>query len=103
MSSEFQLQPKPKFKATVSIPRPGEDDGKLTFTFRHKPIKELSQLETLEGKTAVDFLASIIEAWALPEEYSRTNLETLLDNYPSATNAIISTYYRELTGNREKN
>lgn len=103
MAAKFQLQPKPTFKATVSIPRPGEDDGELTFTFRHKPIKELSELETLEGKSAIDFLADIIEAWALPDECSRANLEVLLDNYPGATNAIVSTYYREITGNREKN
>ncbi|WP_373371015.1 phage tail assembly chaperone [Proteus mirabilis] len=27
----------------------------------------------------------------------------LLDNYPSASRAISSTYYNELMGNREKN
>lgn len=103
MTAKFQLQPKPTFKATVSIPRPGEADGELTFTFRHKPIKELSALETMDGKSSVDFLDSIIEAWALPDTLSRENIEVLLDNYPSATRAIISTYYKELTGNREKN
>lgn len=103
MTAKFQLQPKPTFKTTVSIPRPGESDGELTFTFRHKPIKELSALETMDGKSSVDFLDSIIESWALPDELSRDNIEVLLDNYPSATRAIISTYYKELTGNREKN
>ena len=103
MAAKFQLQPKPTFKADVTIPRAGEDDGVLTFTFKHKPVKELASLETIEGKTALDFLLEITEAWALPDEFSRENLETLLDNYPGAMKAIIETYYRERTGNREKN
>ncbi|VYU55938.1 hypothetical protein [Metakosakonia massiliensis] len=103
MAPKFLLQPKPTFKADVTIPRAGEEDGKLTFTFRHKPIKELAALETMEGKTAVDFLHEITEGWALTDEFSRDNLEILLDNYPGAMKAIVSTYYRELTGNREKN
>lgn len=103
MSAKFELQPKPIFKADVSIPRAGEEDGKLTFTFRHKPIKELAALETLEGKTALDFLQEITEAWALADDFNRDNLETLLDNYPGALKAIVGTYYSELTGNREKN
>lgn len=103
MAAKFNLQPKPTFKADVTIPRAGDEDGVLTFTFRHKPIKELAALETLEGKTALDFLTEITERWALPDEFSRDNLETLLDNYPGAMKAIVASYYRELTGNREKN
>lgn len=103
MAAKFQLQPKPTFKADVTIPRAGEDDGMLTFTFKHKPIKELAALETLEGKTALDFISEITEGWALPDEFNRDNLDALLDNYPGALKAIVSTYYRELTGNREKN
>ncbi|VTP69581.1 Domain of uncharacterised function (DUF1789) [Leclercia adecarboxylata] len=56
--------------------------GVLTFTFRHKPIKELAALETMEGKTAVDFLVEITDGWALPDAFSQENLEVLLDNYP---------------------
>ena len=103
MTTKFQLQPKPTFKADVTIPRAGEDDGILTFTFRHKPVKELAALEEIEGKTAIDFLTEITESWALPDEFSHENLEMLLDNYPGAMKAIVGTYYRELTGNREKN
>lgn len=103
MAAKFQLQPKPVFKAHVNIPRAGEEDGVLTFTFKHKPVKELAELESLEGKTAVDFLLDITEGWALPDEFNRENLEVLLDNYPGAMKAIVSTYYQELTGNREKN
>ncbi|WP_394817972.1 phage tail assembly chaperone [Klebsiella grimontii] len=30
-------------------------------------------------------------------------MELLVDNYPGAVKAIMTTYYQELTGNREKN
>ncbi|WP_034913034.1 phage tail assembly chaperone [Erwinia sp. 9145] len=103
MASKFQLHPNPTFKADVKIPRAGEEDGIVTFTFRHKPLKSLAELEGLEGKTAVDFLMEITEGWALPDEFERNNLETLLDNYPRALEAITRTYYTELMSNREKN
>lgn len=64
MATKFTLQPKPTFKANVSIPRAGDEDGLLTFTFNHKPLKELADLEKLEGKTATDFLMEIISGWA---------------------------------------
>ncbi|WP_228728815.1 phage tail assembly chaperone [Klebsiella michiganensis] len=44
MSAIFKLQPNPVFKADVAIPRAGEEDGVLNFTFKHRPIKELAEL-----------------------------------------------------------
>lgn len=103
MATKFTLQPKPTFKANVTIPRAGDDDGVLTFTFNHKPLKELADLEKLEGKTATDFLMEIIAGWALPDAFNADNLGVLLENYPAAMKAIPETYYRELLGQREKN
>lgn len=103
MASKFQLQPKPTFKVDVSIPRAGDEDGVITIIFKHKPLKELSSIETMEGKNAVDFLLDITEAWALPDEFNRENLETLLDNYPRALEAVTKAYYDELMANRQKN
>lgn len=102
MATKFTLQPKPTFKANVSIPRAGDEDGVLTFTFNHKPLKELADLEKLEGKTATDFLMEIISGWALPDTFNAENLSLLLENYPAAMRAIPETYYRELMGQREK-
>ncbi|HAV1813136.1 TPA: hypothetical protein JG921_004433 [Enterobacter hormaechei subsp. steigerwaltii] len=103
MATKFTLQPKPTFKANVSIPRAGDEDGLLTFTFNHKPLKELADLEKLEDKTATDFLMEIISGWALPDKFNAENLSLLLENYPAAMKAIPETYYRELMGQREKN
>lgn len=103
MATKFTLQPKPTFKANVTIPRAGEDDGVLTFTFNHKPLKELVEQEKMEGKSVTDFLLEIIAGWALPEAFNAENLALLLENYPAAVRAISETYYRELMGQREKN
>lgn len=103
MSTKFTLHPKPTFKATVSIPRAGEEDGQLTFTFKHMPLGELAALEKLEGKTAADFVCEIVAGWALPEDCTPENIEELLQNYPGAMQAITRTYYNELLGHREKN
>ncbi|ELY4453602.1 hypothetical protein SMZ63_000083 [Cronobacter sakazakii] len=103
MTTKFALHPNPTFKADVKIPRAGEEDGVLTFTFKHYPLDQLAQMEKLDEKTAIDFVADIAAAWALPDEFSLENLETLLNNYPGALKAITETYYRELLGNREKN
>ncbi|CAM3500760.1 hypothetical protein SB6411_03959 [Klebsiella spallanzanii] len=103
MSAIFKLQPEPVFKADVIIPRAGEDDGVLNFTFKHRPIKELAELENIDEKTASDYLLEIVDDWALSEPCTRENMGTLIDNYPGAVKAIMTTYYQELTGNREKN
>ncbi|BBQ83451.1 hypothetical protein WP3W18E02_19800 [Klebsiella sp. WP3-W18-ESBL-02] len=103
MATKFTLQPAPTFKADVKIPRAGAEDGELTFTFKHMPLDQLSQLEKLDGKTALDFITDITAAWALPEKFTRENLEVLMNNYPGALKSITATYYRELLGNREKN
>jgi len=103
MATKFTLQPKPTFKANVTIPRAGEDDGVLTFTFNHKPLKELVEQEKMEGKSVTDFLLEIIAGWALPEAFNAENLALLLENYPASVRAISETYYRELMGQREKN
>ncbi|EMK1731250.1 hypothetical protein V8N76_004556 [Salmonella enterica] len=103
MGKSFSLVPAPTFKADVRIPRPGEEDGIVTFQFAHKSIKELAAIESLEGRSATDFLLEIVKGWALPDPFTPENLDVLQDNYPSATKAIITTYYTELLGNREKN
>lgn len=111
--SKFSLIPNPTFSATASIPRAGAEDGKLTFTFRHKTLEELHAMDerlqkTAEGKKAViepqaDYLMEIVEGWALPDEFTRDNVIILLQNYPRAFDSIGRAYTKELMGIREKN
>lgn len=69
--TKFSLIPNPTFSVTASIPRAGAEDGKLTFTFRHKTLEELRSMDeklqkSAEGKKAAiepqaDYLMEIVE------------------------------------------
>ncbi|MCP9269843.1 phage tail assembly chaperone [Xenorhabdus sp. XENO-1] len=99
--AKFTLVPNPKFKADVQIPVAGQEKPEIvTFTFHHKPISELDKMREMPAQ---EFFEKIVAGWAIEEPYNAENLKLLLDNYPSATTAITTTYYNELLGNREKN
>ncbi|MFP8687661.1 phage tail assembly chaperone [Citrobacter portucalensis] len=111
--TKFSLIPNPTFSVTASIPRAGAEDGKLTFTFRHKTLEELRSMDeklqkAAEGKKdaiepQADYLMDIVEGWALPDEFNRENVIVLLRNYPRAFDSIGLVYTKELMGIREKN
>ena len=111
--TKFSLIPNPTFSVTASIPRAGAEDGKLTFTFRHKTLEELRSMDeklqkSAEGKKAAiepqaDYLMEIVEGWALPDEFTRDNVIVLLQNYPRAFDSIGLAYTKALMGIREKN
>lgn len=117
MAAKFSLNPNPTFKLTVNIPRPGEEDGQVTLTVRHKTRSELADMEsTLKDETekaaeakgdtqppAMDYLEKIIESWNIDADYNRENLAVLLENYPRAFDSIVSAYTKELYAIREKN
>ncbi|WP_432757752.1 phage tail assembly chaperone, partial [Pseudomonas aeruginosa] len=50
--TKFSLIPNPTFAVTASIPRAGAEDGKLTFTFRHKTLEELRSMDEKLQKAA---------------------------------------------------
>ncbi len=106
----FVLQPKPTFKAAVSIPVPGGSDGKITFIFKHKGKKDLqayfNSLSATEGeaKTDIEALLELVDGWeGVSEKFSAENLELLLDAYPGAALALYETYRKELLEGRSKN
>lgn len=115
--TEFNLTPNPTFKVDVTIPRAGDEDGVLTFTFKHKKRSELEVLEkalreasdeqlksgSYSNQPMVDFLHEICAAWALPDALNQEGLTVLLDNYPRAFDAVATAYTKELMAVREKN
>ncbi|HGM5490631.1 TPA: phage tail assembly chaperone [Serratia fonticola] len=117
MMTEFNLTPNPTFKVDVNIPRAGDSDGVLTFTFKHKKRSELEKLEkalreaseeqlssgSYSNLPMTDFLREICATWTLPDELNQESLITLLDNYPRAFDAIATAYTKELMAVREKN
>ena len=109
----FSLIPNPTFSTVASIPQAGKEDGKLTFTFRHKTLDELRAMDEQLQKKAngqksavepqADYLMDIVEGWALPDDFTRDNVIVLLKNYPRAFDSIGLAYTKELMGIREKN
>ncbi|PIJ49198.1 MULTISPECIES: phage tail assembly chaperone [unclassified Erwinia] len=117
MATKFSLNPNPTFTIEAIIPRPGEDDGKVKLTVRHKTRTQMAEMEK-ELKTQADqaaeagdysnhvaaaYLESLIAGWNIDAEFNRENLVTLLENYPRAFDAIAAAYTKELYSVREKN
>lgn len=100
----FKLDPNPTFWATVSIRVPG-GIGKFDIQFKHLLQAEREKYtESLKGKSNLDALAELIVGWRdVDAEYSRDNLERLLNEYPDAVRAITSCYWEEITGAAIKN
>ena len=105
----FQLQPKPTFKAVVTIPT-FDGEAKVTFVFNHKGRKELRaffERLTAEGENPlqdVDAISELVSDWVgVDQKYDRASLELMLDNYPGAASAIFSTYNKAVIEGRSKN
>lgn len=116
--SLFTLDPNPKFKLDVEIPKAGsEKPGVLTVHFKHRPIDEfVTEMQAAEKALAevkegedegfqimVDHLLTFCEGWGFPEEFNAENVRRLLVNYPRAFSVINADYYLELMGLRSKN
>lgn len=110
--TQFSLIPNPTFSVTASIPRAGAEDGKLTFTFRHKTLQELRAMDEKLQKQ-LKAKGSSRAAGRLPHgnrrrlgaagRITRDNVIVLLQNYPRAFDSIGLAYTKELMGIREKN
>ncbi|KER01516.1 phage tail assembly chaperone [Photorhabdus temperata] len=102
--SQITLNPNPTFKEVVKITVPGGGEGELTFEFKHYPLSKLAEMGKQDGMTNDKFIMFIANGWGFKEhEFNQENLDTLLDNYPQAYEAIITTYYKSLGLFREKN
>lgn len=122
MSAKFQLVPKSTFKHTVTIPRPGDDDAELQFTFNHMSIKKLNaeqkefaakhdkigkikdeeKRDAELSKLQVEFIKVLASGWEVEDDFSDENISFMLDNYPRAFDSITTQYQAELWAVRQK-
>ena len=104
----FTLNPNPTFKADVTIPTPS-GDGVIEIEYKHKGRKALkayydSLSEGAETRSDKDSLSELIVGWGkIDVEYSEDALETFLDNYPAAAQAIFAAYNKALLDGKQKN
>ena len=105
----FALQPKPTFEADVTITTPGGGEGKVTFQFKHLGRKALKSFyeslgEGEEARKDHEALMDLIAGWkGVDTPFSAEALETLLDNYPSASMALFDAYNKALFEAKQKN
>lgn len=101
----FKLEPNPTFFAPVKIHVPGQGDGQIEVEFRYlSPAARKSYFASLAERSNIDALAEIVVGWReIDAPFSRENLESLLDTYPSAAAAIFAVYVAEIHGAAAKN
>lgn len=98
------LQPNPRFKGTVEIPRAGENPANIKFTFIHRTKSALDELiKTRFGESDVDSFMAMVSGWELKDEFNADNVAALLENYISAAQATYQTYVHLLVEGKAKN
>ena len=102
--AKLSLTASPTFVATVQIPIPGKRAIGVEFTFKGRTKSEFTNfLETATGRDDADVLMDIISGWELEDEFSRENVERLMESYPGSSRVIIEKYVQEVTGARVGN
>ena len=128
MAAKFKLVPAGTFDLPILITTVGQDEPtELKFTFKRMPLTELKEKqeamakrvqemdEEYKGKKLsaiensvlqyplmADFVLDIATGWELSDEFTKENLITLFDNYPTSFMAISVGYQSELWKLRQK-
>lgn len=105
----FELIPNPTFPFKVEIREPGSETCRsLPLIGKHKGRKALKAwIESAKDRDDVEFLMDVLDGWevrragvAVP--FNADTLGELLDEWPSAGDAIYQGYLKELTEARRK-
>lgn len=107
--ARFVLKADPTFTAKVGFPRSGGDSVDVELTFKHRTKSALAEwLEARHGKKDVEAFTDMVVGWDLTDgdvayEFTKANVELLLENYIGVALATYHTYIDELTKHRAKN
>lgn len=100
----FKLKAEPTFSAKVAFPVAGGKSVDVDLTFRHRTKSELDKwLGSRKGADDVSSFMDMVQGWGLDEEFSKENVEILLEHHIGVPRAVFQVYIDELTGQREKN
>ena len=96
--AKLTLTAAPTFPGKVSIPRPGAEPGTVELVFKHRTRAELNTwLAGGAQRADVDAILDIATGWDLPEQFTRENIEQLVQNYIGAPAVLVDFYITELT------
>jgi hypothetical protein len=102
--AKFALKADPTFVAPVAFPVAGGDSVDVKITFKHRTKTALEDfIENRAGKEDADMFMDMVAGWDLDDEFSRANVETLLENRMGVAVAVYRAYIDELVKHRAKN
>lgn len=102
----FKLAPNSSFWAKVSLSVPGsEKPVQIELEFKYQSKTALKKyFESLESKSDAEAIGEIVLNWkGVDAEFSRENLEVLLENYSASVREIFAAYQREILEAKTKN
>jgi hypothetical protein len=106
----LRLNPNPTFKAPVTIPQPGKDEGvKITVEFKHMPKDDYAAFIAKErdittARKDEEVILDIAVGWeGVDAEFNSENVREVCRQYHGAGAAIVSTFISELTQYRRGN
>lgn len=99
--AKLTLAVAPTFKSNVSIPVQGKKPVSVEFTFLGRSKDEFrAYLETATDRDEVDLIMDTITGWELEDQFSRDNVELLLQSHPASGKALFEKYISEVSGAR---
>lgn len=102
--AKFTLTAKPTFNAKVGFPQAGGEPVDVLLTFKHRTKTELDEfLKSRDGRSDVDAFMEMVVGWELTDEFSKANVELLLENHIGVALSTYKTYIDELLQHRAKN
>lgn len=97
MTSKFQLDPAPTFKATVQIPIHGGNTAPVVFEFKHVTKDEYNAMFSGDNVLPdVELVMKMCAGWDLDDEFNAASVEKLRQNYQQSMGAIVRAFVNEI-------
>jgi hypothetical protein len=102
--AKFALKAEPTFVAKVAFPVSGGEPVDVRLTFKHRTKTALDEfLKTREARTDVESFLDMVVGWDLEDEFTRPNVELLLEHHIGVALATYRAYVDELVSHRRGN
>lgn len=102
--ARLSLNAAPTFAAKVGIPVAGADPVPVLLTFKHRTRPALDDfIKTRADQSDADTFMEMVVGWDLEDEFTRENVERLLDNYIGTALATYRVYVDQLIQGKTKN
>lgn len=98
MTTKFQLDAAPTFKATVDVPIHGNGTAPIIVEFKHRDRDQMKALLEAHKKDVsnVQAVMDVAVGWDLDDEFNEENVAKLDRNYQGAALTITSKYITEI-------